>query len=114
MEAMAKTKYLKIAPRKLKQIVDLVRGKNVHEAIDMLHFMPKKGAKLVEKTLRSAVANLVHNEGGRKVDEDAIIVKKAFVDQGPTAKRFKAGPMGRGLRILKRSSHVTLIVGEAE
>ena len=112
MEASARAKYVRSSPRKLRRVIDLLRGKKVNEAVDLLHFMPKKAARIIEKTLQSAVANLGHLEGSKKVDFTNVIVSKAFVDGGPMAKRFRAGPMGRAKRIRKRYSHVTLVVSE--
>lgn len=112
MEGRARLKFVRSSPRKLRQVIDLVRRKNVEDAIDMLHFTPKYAARIIEKTLRSAVANLMHIEGSRKIDIASIIVTKAYVDGGPMAKRFRPGPMGRASRIRKRFSHITVFVGE--
>ena len=114
MVGQARARYVRSSPRKLRRVIDLIRGKSVHEAIDMLHFMPKKAARIIEKTLHSAVANLVHVEGSRKVEVENVMVTKAHVDGGPIAKRFRAGAMGRAKRIRKRFSHVTVIVGDEE
>jgi len=114
MEGHARSKYVRSSPRKLRQVVDLIRGKQVNEALDMLHFMPKKSAKLVSKTLSSAVANIIHQEGSRKINEESLVVTRVFVDGGPMAKRFLPGPMGRATRIRKRFSHITISVGEKE
>jgi len=112
MEAQVRARYVRSSPRKLRQVVDLIRDKNVSEAVDILHFTPKRAARIVEKALRSAVANLMFLEGSRKIDIDKVKIKKAMVDSGPIARRFQPGPMGRALRIRKRYSHITLIVGE--
>lgn len=112
MEGKARAKFIRSSPRKLRQVMDLVRNKHVEEAIDMLHFMPKKAARIIEKALRSAIANLMHIEGSRKIEVENIVVTKAFVDGGPMAKRFRPGPMGRASKIRKRFSHLTVIVGE--
>jgi large subunit ribosomal protein L22 len=114
MEGRARSKYVRSSPRKLRQVIDLIRGKNVRAALDMLHFMPKKGAKLITKTLGSAVSNIMHQEGSRKIHEENLIVKEAYVDGGPMAKRFLPGPMGRASRIRKRFSHITITVGEID
>jgi large subunit ribosomal protein L22 len=114
MEARARSKYVRSSPRKIRRVIDLLRGKNVNEAIDMLHFMPKKAARIIEKTLQSAVANLGHLAGSKKLDFAHVVVSKAYVDGGPIAKRFLAGPMGRAKRIRKRFSHVTVIVSAEE
>ncbi len=114
MEGIATAKYLRSSPRKLRQVMDVIRGKNVNEALDVLHFMPKKGARMIEKIIRSAIANLQHKEGARKVDVDDLIVKAATVDGGPMAKRYRPRAMGRASRIRKRFSHVTVLVGDEE
>jgi len=114
MEAQARTRYVKSSPRKLRQVVDLIRGKKVNEALDILHFMPKKAARLVSLTVHSAVSNLMHMEGSRKLDEDNLFIKKIFVDGGPMAKRYLPGPMGRASRIRKRYSHISVTVGELD
>ena len=114
MVGQARSKYVRSSPRKLRQVMDLVRKRNVNEAIDMLHFMPKKAARIIEKTLRSAVANLVHIEGARSVELDNLVITRAYVDGGPMAKRYRPGPMGRASRIRKRFSHLTIFVGAEE
>ena len=109
MEVRASTRFARIAPRKMRLVVDLIRGKPVETALGILEFTPKRAAKLVAKTLRSAVANA---ESTQRVDVDALIVKRAFVDEGPTAKRFMPRAHGRATPIFKRTSHVTVIVDE--
>jgi large subunit ribosomal protein L22 len=109
MEARAKTKYVRIAPRKARLVADLIRGRNVGEALSVLDFTPKKAARILAKTLRSAVAN-AENSGG--VDVDRLYVKTAYVDEGPTQKRTLPRAQGRATRIFKRSSHMTVVVGE--
>ena len=114
MEARARSRFVLSSPRKIRQVADLIRGKRVNEALDTLHFMPKKGARILAKTLHSAVSNLMHMEGSRKLSEENLYVKEAFVDGGPMAKRYQPGPMGRAGRIRKRFSHVTVTVGDIE
>lgn len=109
MEVKAITKYVRISPYKLRGPVDVVKGKPVEEALNLLKFMPLKSAGIIFKTLQSAVANAEHNSD---MDVDELIVKNIIVDQGPTLKRFRARARGRGARILKRSSHITVIVEE--
>ena len=109
MEVKAITKYVRISPFKLRGPVEVVKGKPVEEALNMLKFMPLKAAGIISKTLKSAVANAEHNND---MDVDGLIVKNILVDQGPTLKRFRARARGRGARILKRSSHITVIVEE--
>ena len=109
MEVKAITKYVRISPFKLRGPVEVVKGKPVEEALNMLKFMPLKAAGIISKTLKSAVANAEHNND---MDVDELIVKNIIVDQGPTLKRFRARARGRSSRILKRTSHITVIVEE--
>ncbi len=115
MEAIARTKYVRMSPRKVRRVAELVRGKNVDEAINILNFTSKAAAVPLEKTISSAVANLINNtdEGG-KIDPETLIIKEVRVDEGPTMKRFRAGSMGRVMRIRKRTSHIHVKVGTQE
>ena len=109
MEVKAVAKYVRISPNKVRKLVDAVKGKPVEKALDSLKFMPLKAAKIVEKTLRSAVANADQHPD---IDVDNLIVRNIIADQGPTLKRFRARARGRGTRILKRTSHITVILTE--
>ena len=109
MEAKAVAKYIRIAPRKVRIVVDLIRGKSVGEAIAILKFTPKVGSEVVEKVLKSAIANAEHNND---MNVDNLFVSEAFVDQGPTLKRIHPRSRGQAFKILKRSSHVTVVVKE--
>jgi len=109
MEVKAVTKYVRISPLKLRAPVEALKGKPVEDALNLLKFMPLKAAGIISKTLSSAVANAEHNN---ELDVDDLIVKNIVVDQGPTLKRFRARARGRGARILKRSSHITVTVAE--
>ena len=109
METKAVAKYIRIAPRKVRIVLDLIRGKNVAEAFAILKFTPKAGADVVEKVLRSAVANAENNFD---MDVDKLFVKTVFADQGPTLKRIHPRSRGQAFKILKRTSHVTIIVDE--
>lgn len=111
MEVKATAKYLRISPRKARQIVDLIRGKSAQEALTILQFIPKKSAEMVYKVLKSAVANAENNYN---LDVDQLVVSKAFVDQGPTLKRVRPRAKGRGYLIRKRTSHITVAVSEKE
>jgi len=106
MESSATLRYLKASPQKVRLVVDLVRGRKVEEAIQILHFTNKLVAKDLEKLLRSAVANAENSEAGADVDE--LVVSKIYVDEGPREKRIQPAPMGRAFRIIKRQSHVTV------
>jgi len=109
MEIKAVSKYMRISPQKVRRLVDAVKGKPVEKGLDILKFMPQKAAKIVEKTMRSAVANADQNPD---VDVDSLIIRNIIADQGPTLKRFRARARGRGTRILKRTTHVTVILTE--
>ncbi len=109
MEAKAIARHIRIAPRKIRIVIDLIRGKNVGEAFAILKYTPKVGAEVLEKVLKSAVANAEHNYD---LNVDALYVSQAFVDQGPTLKRIHPRSRGQAFKILKRTSHVTLVVKE--
>ena len=110
MEVRAVTRYVRIAPRKARLVTELIKGKPVEEALTILRFVPKKAARLVDKTLRSAVANAEQNPN---IDVDTLYIKRIFVDGGPTMKRWRARAMGRAPKIIKRPSHITVILDEA-
>ena len=109
MESKAVAKFVRIAPRKVRVVLDLIRGKNIAEAFAILKFTPKAGAEVVEKVLRSAVANAENNFD---MDVDKLFIKTAFADGGPTMKRIHPRSRGQALKILKRTSHVTIVVDE--
>ncbi len=108
-EAKAIAKYVRIAPRKLRIVIDLIRGKSVGEAFAILQFTPKIGSEVITKVLRSAVANAEHNF---QMDADKLVVSSCYVDAGPTLKRIHPRSRGQAFKILKRSSHVTVAVSE--
>jgi large subunit ribosomal protein L22 len=110
MEARAIHKYIPTSPRKMRLVVDLIRGKGVEEALSILHFSSKHASKEAEKTLRSAVSNLQNKEDSGRIDFSSLYVKDAFVNEGPTVKRMLPAPMGRAYRIRKRSNHLTIVV----
>ncbi len=110
MDVLAKHKFARISPQKARLVADQIRGLNVEEALEILKFSPKKGADLVNKVLNSAIANAEHNEGA---DIDELIVSQIFIDAGPTMKRIKTRAKGRADRILKRSSHITVVVSDS-
>jgi len=114
MEARAVNKYVHQSAKKIKPMLDLIRGKRVGHALNTLHFLPNKAAKIVENTIRSAVSNYMDTEEGSKANPEALIIKAAYVDQGPTARRIQPRSMGRAYIIRKRSSHVTVKVGMPE
>lgn len=101
----AKLRYLRIAPRKVRLVADLIRGKHVEDALNILQFTSKRSSRPLAKLVKSAVANADQMEG---VNIDKLFVKTLLVDGGPTIKRFRPRAMGRATQILKRTSHVTL------
>jgi len=109
MEAKALAKYIRISPQKARLIADLVRGKKVDAAITALRFMPKKGARLLRKVIESAVANASQNDA---IDIDTLYVKTIQINGGPMLKRIRPRAMGRANRILKRTSHITVVLDE--
>ncbi|MFC7678146.1 50S ribosomal protein L22 [Paenibacillus sp. GCM10028914] len=109
MEAKAHARSIRIAPRKAQLVVDLIRGKQVGEAIAILRHTPKAASPVVEKLLNSAIANAEHNYS---MDVSKLVVSQVYVNQGPTMKRFRPRAMGRASRINKRTSHITLVVAE--
>ncbi|QXE01859.1 LSU ribosomal protein L22P [Terribacillus aidingensis] len=109
MQAKAMAKSVRIAPRKVRLVVDLIRGKNVGEAIAILRHTQRGASLPVEKVLRSAVANAEHNY---EMDTDNLIISEAFVNEGATLKRFRPRAQGRASQINKRTSHITVVVTE--
>ena len=109
MEARAIAKGVRIPPRKARLVIDLIRGKNVVEADKILNNLNKEAARLIRKVLTSAVANAENNMGLKK---ETLVVKEAFVDEGQTLKRMRFGSRGHVDLIKKRTSHITVVVGE--
>ena len=109
MEARAIARYLRVSPRKARLSADLVRGKRVEEALNLLFHTPKAGGRLVSKVVQSALANARQD---KSIDVDTLFVKTIFVNQGPTLKRWRARPMGRAGRIRKRTCHITVVLSE--
>jgi large subunit ribosomal protein L22 len=110
-EVRAIAKYVRISPRKVRIVMDLIRGKDVADALAILKFTPKRGAVLITKVLNSAIANAENNFD---MDAENLYVSKCFVDQGPTIKRIHPRSRGQAFSILKRTSHITVIVSEKE
>lgn len=111
MEVKATARTVRIAPRKARLVVDLIRGKNVKDALDILKFTNKASSPVVEKVLKSAIANAVNNN---KLDGDKLFVKECYVNEGMTLKRFMPRAKGSASAIHKRTSHVTVVVAERE
>ena len=109
METRAVTRFARLSPRRVRLVVDQIRGKGVEEALNTLKFVPQRAAALVAKTLRSAVASA---EGTQSVDVDRLYVKRVVVDEGGMAKRFMPRAMGRATRVRKRLSHITVVIDE--
>jgi large subunit ribosomal protein L22 len=109
MEIKAVARYVRISSQKVRKIIDTIKGKPVEVGLGMLKFMPHKAAAIVEKIVRSAVANADQNP---EIDVDSLVIRNVIADQGPTLKRFKARARGRGTKILKRSSHITVVLAE--
>ncbi|MCL6634689.1 MAG: 50S ribosomal protein L22 [Peptococcaceae bacterium] len=109
MEARAIAKYIRISPRKVRQVVDLIRGKKVDEALAILRYTPKRAAEAVTKVVKSAAANAENN---LQMDRDELFIKACYVDQGPTLKRYQARAMGRADILRRRTSHITVVVGD--
>ena len=112
MEVKAVSRYVRISPQKVRKLVGAIKGEPVESGLSILKFMPQKAAGIVEKIVRSAVANADQKP---EVDVDSLVIRNVIVDQGPTLKRFRARARGRGSRILKRTSHITVILaGDSE
>ncbi|KZZ85503.1 MULTISPECIES: 50S ribosomal protein L22 [Bacillaceae] len=109
MQAKAVARTVRIAPRKARLVMDLIRGKQIGEAVAILRLTPKAASPIIEKVLNSAVANAEHNY---EMDINSLVISEAFVDEGPTLKRFRPRAMGRASAINKRTSHITIIVSE--
>jgi large subunit ribosomal protein L22 len=109
MEAKAVLRTVRIAPRKVRLVVDLIRGKQVGEAVAILKLTPKAASPVVEKLLNSAMANAEHNY---EMDINNLVVSQVFVDEGPTMKRFRPRAQGRASQINKRTSHITIVLSE--
>ena len=109
MESRAVARYIRISPRKVRLIMDEIRGRKVEEALNQLSFAPKKGAIILKKLINSAVANAEQNF---EMDVDKLYIKRLFADEGPTLKRFRPRAMGRAARIRKRTSHLTVVLDE--
>ena len=111
MESRAQAKMIRISSRKVKLVIDLIRGKSIGEAFAILRLTPKAASPVVEKILKSAVANAEHNYN---MDVEKLYVKEVYVGEGPTLKRFRPRAQGRATQILKRTSHTTVVVAEKE
>jgi len=109
MEVRAQAKFVHISPQKTRLVTRAVKGKMVEEALAVLQFTPKKAARLVRKLVESALANAGQH---KQIDVDTLYIKRIWVDGGPSLRRFRARAMGRATRVLKRSSHITVVLDE--
>ena len=111
MIAEAEARFVRSSPRKVRLVIDLIRGKRVDEALQLLRYTPKAAARTVAKLLNSAKANATEKSG---VNEDELYVKEAWVNQGPTLDRWRARAMGRSVRIRKRTCHIKVVLDQLE
>lgn len=114
MEATARARFIRMSARKVRRVADLIRGKNVEEALNILTFTPKAAASVLEKTLKSATANALSVEGTAKLKAEDLRVKRILVDGGPVMKRIRAMGMGRAYRIRKGTNHITIVVTDGK
>jgi large subunit ribosomal protein L22 len=116
MEAKASARFVRVTPQKARRVVDLIRGKQAGEAVAVLKFAPQSAAEPVLKTVQSAIANAVEGakRNSERLDEADLYISEVFVDEGPTLKRFRPRAQGRASQILKRSSHITVVVTARE
>jgi len=112
MEATAKLRYLRITPRKVRVVANLIRGKNVSAALAQLTFVEKRAAEPLAKLLRSAVANAEQAAKDQNLDVDQLTVKELMIDQGPSLRRFMPRAMGRAFKVLKKTSHISLTISD--
>ncbi len=110
MEARATAKFIRSSPQKIRLVVDLIRGRNVSEALDILRFTKKRAATQVTKVLKSAIANAEQKD--EATDVDRLLVSKAYVNEGPRMKRMRPAPMGRAMRYQRRMSHISIHVSD--
>lgn len=110
MESRAVHRFIGSSPRKMRLIVDLIRGASVDKAIEVLHFSPQHASRDAEKVLRSAVSNIMNLDDSKRFEPNELYVKEAYVNNGPMLKRIQPAPMGRAYRVRKRSCHLTIVV----
>ena len=116
MEAKAKARFVRVTPQKARRVVDLIRGKQAGEAVAVLKFAPQAAGETVLKVVESAIANAreTAKRSNERLDEADLYISEVFVDEGPTLKRFRPRAQGRASQILKRTSHITVVVTERE
>ncbi len=111
LTAKATLKHARISARKVKIVADLIRGKDVHEALAIVKFTPKAASDIIEKLLKSAIANAENNHG---MNSEELYIKEIYANQGPTLKRIRPAAKGSAVRIRKRTSHITIVLSEKE
>ena len=113
MEAKAQLRFVRVTPMKARRVINVIRNKNALEAVEILRFAPYAVATDVEKLLKSAMANAKNKaeNAGERFNEAELVIREAYVDEGPTMKRFRPRAQGRASQILKRTSHITIVVG---
>jgi large subunit ribosomal protein L22 len=114
MESKAIARYIHQSPFKVRKTLDSVRGMSVENALNYLHFSKEKAAKVIEKTIRSAVSNLLNENESADVDQGSLKLKEAYVNGGPVMKRFRAASMGRASRLRRPTSHLTVVIKSEE
>ncbi|MDD7384496.1 MAG: 50S ribosomal protein L22 [Actinomycetaceae bacterium] len=116
MEAKAQARFVRVTPRKARRVIDAIRGMRVSDAVDVLRFAPQGAAPIVLKVVNSATANARYaaEQAGERFNEDDLYIQATYADEGPTMKRIRARAQGRAARILKRTSHITVVVGDTK
>jgi len=114
MEARAVHRFIPSSPRKMRLVIDSIRGMSVDKAMEILHFSTKHASRDAEKVLRSAVSNLMNQDDSTRAEPEDLIVKEVYVNNGPMLKRIQPAPMGRAFRIRKRACHLTIVVANKE
>lgn len=114
MEAQVRSNYLRTSPLKMRRVLGQIKGKNVEDALNYLHFSPKRSAEFIEKALRSAVSNFYEAYEGKKISTRDLYVKHVSVDGGPVLRRFRPMSMGRAGRIRRRTSHLRIVIEDRE
>ncbi|RMF97657.1 MAG: 50S ribosomal protein L22 [Candidatus Schekmanbacteria bacterium] len=114
INAEVKARFVRVAPRKARLVADMIRGKMVNDAFSILEFSPQKSAEIIKKLIKSGVANIMNNAETKKIDidPDKLYIKETFVNEGPDMKRLNPRAFGRADIVRKRSSHITVVLGE--
>ena len=110
MKSIAKSQFVNQSAKKMRKELQMIRGKKVESALNVLHFAPQKATTVIEKTIQSAIANYLQSDETNELNADGLFIKEAYVNEGPTQKRFRPASMGRSSKIRKRSSHLTIVL----